>query len=169
MRAEPGTTAPTDPVRDVFRSAVRDVVVLVLAVTVVGTVVGGVVAGGPGVWGGLVGGVIALLFGVATPVTMLRTAESPLSTAMAAVVAGWLGKTFVLLVAVVMLRDSDALNHPVFFCVVAAGLLGSVVVDGRAVLRGRVPYVTPAPRPSADDAASPDDDDAAPAKGRSAT
>jgi len=169
MTTEPGTTAASDPVQGVFRTAVRDVLVLVGVVTVVGTVLGGVIAGGPGVWGGLVGGIIALLAGAATPVTMLRTAGLPLTTAMAAVVAGWLTKTFVVLVAVVVLRDSAALDHRVFFGVVAAGLLGSVVVDGRAVLRGRVPYVTPAPLLAADDAEPDDVDDVGASEDPSAT
>lgn len=150
MTTEPGATqggATTDPVREVFRTAVRDVLVLVAAVTVIGTVLGGVLVGPAGVWGGLVGGAIALLAAAATPVTMLRTAGAPLTTAMAAVVGGWLLKTVVVLIAVVVLRDSEALDHRVFFGVVAAGLLGSVLVDGRAVLRGRVPYVSPAVEP----------------------
>lgn len=149
----------SDPVREVFRRALRDVLVLTAVVTVLGTVIGGIAVGAPGVWGGLVGGLIALLAAAATPVTMLRTAGAPLLTAMLAVMAAWVAKSAVVIAAVALLRGSDWFDARVLFWVAAAGLLGSVLVDGRAVQGGRVPYVTPAeagtPDETADSADSP--------------
>lgn len=155
MTAQPTTTP--DPVRAVFRRALRDVLVLTVVVTAVGTVVGGVLLGAPGVWGGVVGGLIALLTAGATPVTMLRTAGAPLLTAMLAMVAAWVAKSLVVICSVALLRGSEWFDARVLFGVAAAALLGSVLVDARAVQGGRVPYVTPAPAPAdGDPAASPD-------------
>lgn len=151
MTSDPvGAPAP-DPVREVFRTAVRDVLVLTAALTVVGAVVGALVSGAPGLWGGLVGGLVVLVAAATTPVTMLRTAGAPLTTAMAAAAAGWFVKTAIVLVAVLVLRGTDVLDKRVLALVVVVGLLGSVVLDGRAVQRGRVPYVTPAADGGTDD------------------
>ncbi len=141
----------SDPVREVFRRALRDVLVLTAVVTVLGTVIGGVAVGAAGVWGGVVGGVLALLAAAATPVTMLRTAGASLMTAMLAVMAAWVAKSAVVIAAVALLRGSDWFDARVLFWVAAAGLLGSVLVDGRAVQGGRVPYVTPEATSEADD------------------
>ncbi len=146
-----------DPVREVFRRALRDVLVLTAVVTVLGTVVGGLVAGAPGAWGGVVGGAIALAAAAATPVTMLKTAGAPLMTAMLAVMGAWVVKSAVVIAAVALLRGSDWFDAPVLFWVAAAGLLGSVLVDGRAVQNGRVPYVTSEAAPRASEAPSASD------------
>lgn len=143
-----GTTSgeeATAPLRAVFRTAVRDVVVLTVVATVLGAVLGGFLVGERGVWGGVLGGAVALLVAGATPVTMLLTARSSLTVAMAAVAGGWLVKTVIVLIAVVLLTDADVVDGRVFAAVVVVGLLGSVAVDARAVAAGRVPYVDPAP------------------------
>ena len=72
---------------------------------------------------------------------MLLTARASLTAAMAAVAGGWLVKTVIVLVAVVALRGADLVDPRVLTLVVVAGLLGSVAVDARAVLSGRVPYI----------------------------
>jgi hypothetical protein len=133
-----------EPLRGVFRTALRDVLVLTAAVTVLGTVLGGVLVGTSGTLAGLVGGAVVLLVAGTTPLTMLRTAAASLTTAMAAVVGAWLVKTVIVLVAVVALRGSDAVDRRVFAWVVVTGLVCSVVTDARAVQAGRVPYVDPA-------------------------
>jgi hypothetical protein len=138
------TGAPVDrsaPLREVFRTAVRDVVVLTAVLTVLGAGVGSAVADQRGLHGGLLGAAVVLLVGATTPVTMLLTAGSSLTAAMAAVAGGWLVKTVIVLVGVVMIRGTDVVDARVFGLVVVVGLLGSVAVDGRAVLAGRVPYV----------------------------
>ncbi len=144
------------PLRAVFRTAVRDVVVLTVVVTVLGAAIGGAVAGTPGLWGGLLGGAIALVAAATTPVTMLATARSSLTTAMAAVAGGWLVKTAIVLIAGLALRGVD-MDRKVFVIVVAVGLLGSVAVDARAVAAGRVPYVDgPLPPAAGDPDATPE-------------
>lgn len=152
------TETPGDrsaPLRSVFRTAVRDVVVLTVVLTVLGAAIGGAVADQRGVLGGLLGGGVVLLVGATTPVTMLLTARSSLTVALAAVAGGWLVKTVIVLVGVVGIRGADLVDARVFGLVVVVGLLGSVAVDGRAVLAGRVPYldvVEPVTKDDADDA-----------------
>jgi len=136
--AEPTTS---DAMRAVFRTALRDVLLLTVAVTVVGTVLGVVLVGQRGLWGGILGGVVVLLVGGTTPITMLLTARASLTAALGAVAGGWLVKTVIVLVAVVALRGADLVDPRVLTLVVVAGLLGSVAVDARAVLSGRVPYI----------------------------
>jgi hypothetical protein len=138
------TATPVDrsaPLRRVFRTAVRDVVVLTVVLTVLGAAVGSAVADQRGLLGGLLGGAVVLLVGATTPVTMLLTAGSSLTAAMAAVAGGWLAKTVIVLVGVLAIRGADLVDTRVFGLVVVVGLLGSVAVDGRAVLAGRVPYL----------------------------
>lgn len=136
-----GTSDRAAPLRNVFRTAVRDVLVLTFVLTVLGTAIGGAVAGQQGVLGGLLGGAAVLLVGATTPVTMLLTAGSSLTAAMGAVAGGWLLKTVIVLVGVVAIRGGDLVDARVFGLVVVVGLLGSVALDARAVLAGRVPYL----------------------------
>lgn len=138
-----GSTA--DEVRRMLRRAMRDVVLLTAAVTVVGAVIGWVVAGGPGLWGGLIGGGVAMGVAVTTVAVMLATADAPVATSGAVALGSWVLKAVVLLVAFVALRSTDLVDRAVFAVVIVVGMLGSLVVDLRAVLGARVPNVEPDP------------------------
>lgn len=138
-----GSTA--DEVRRVLRRAMRDVVLLTAAVTAVGAVLGWVVAGGPGLWGGLIGGGVAMGVAVTTVAVMLATADAPVATSGAVALGAWVLKAVVLLVAFVALRSTDLVDRAVFAVVIVVGMLGSLVVDLRAVLGARVPNVEPDP------------------------
>ena len=138
-----GSTA--DEVRRMLRRAMRDVVVLTAAVTLIGAAVGWLVAGGPGVWGGLIGGGVAMAVAVTTVAVMLATADAPVATSGAVALGAWVLKAVVLLVAFVALRSTDLVDRAVFAVVIVVGMLGSLVVDLRAVLGARVPNVEPDP------------------------
>lgn len=139
----------TDPaagaVRDVLRRALRDMLVLVGVLAVVGVLAGWAVAGTPGVWGALVGVGVALLFSGTTVLSMLRTAGSPPATTAAVVLGAWLAKMVVLVAIFVVLSGQDFYDRVVLVVVLLVGVLGSVYLDYRAVVRGRVPYTAPAP------------------------
>lgn len=134
--------------RQVFRRAVRDVVVGAAILTAVAALVGVLVAGVPGLWGGLAGGVVGGVLAATTPLTMLGTARSSITAALAGAVGGWLLAAAVLVLAVVGLRATGAVHMPVFGVTVAVGLLAAVALQMRAVQAGRVPYVSPAERSS---------------------
>ena len=130
-------------VRAVFRTALRDVLVLLGALTVLGVAIGAVVAGVPGVWGALLGVAVALVFSATTVWTMLRTVDSSPTTTAAVVMGSWLAKMVVLIVILVVLRGMDFYDRWVFAGVLLVGVIGSAVLDYRAVNRGRIPYVEP--------------------------
>ena len=122
----------------VFRRALRDVLILLAVLLVVGLAVGGLAAGGHGVWGALIGWALAAVFSTTTIVAMLRTARSS-----PAVMGTWLAKVLLVIVALAVLRPLDFYSAPVLGAVLAIGVIGSAVLDYRAVSTGRVPYVEP--------------------------
>jgi hypothetical protein len=138
-------TAPVpDAARDVFRAALRDMLVLLAVLTVLGVGIGYLVAGGPGAWGAVIGVGLALVFSGTTVLSMLKTARSSATTMAAVVLGAWLGKFAVLIAVLAVLRDKDFYSRVVLAIVLVVGVLGSAVLDYRAVRNGRVPYVTPA-------------------------
>jgi len=143
-RAAEVTQAP-DPVRAVFRTALRDMLLLLGPLAVLGVGAGALVAGLPGVWGALLGIAVALLFSGSTIVSMLVTARSSVATTGAVITGAWLAKMIVVIALLAVLRELDFYHHTVFGVVLLAGVLGSALLDYRAVSRGRVPYVQPTP------------------------
>ena len=138
-----GPPGAGDPVHAVFRRALRDMLVLVAVLAVVGIGVGALVAGVPGVWGAAIGVALALLFSGTTVVSMLRTAHSTRTTTTAVELGAWLAKMVVLIDVFAVLDRYDFYHRGVLVAVVLVGVLGSVLIDYRAVARGHVPYVTP--------------------------
>lgn len=142
----PARTSSSAAADAVFRRALRDMLVLLAVLSVLGVGIGWLVAGSAGVWGALIGVGLALVFSGTTVVSMLRTAHSS-PQAMAGVVMGaWLGKVIVVIVVLAVLRDLDFYDRTVLAVVLLAGVLGSAVLDYRAVANGRIPYVEPADR-----------------------
>jgi len=127
----------------VFRRALRDMTWLVGGVTVVGVAVGALVAGTPGVWGALIGAAIALVFSGTTTLSMLATSGTDPGRMMAVIMGTWLGKLAVVIVVLAVLRGQDFYDRYVLAAVVAVAVIGSALLDYRAVSRGRVPYVSP--------------------------
>ncbi|QGQ21080.1 hypothetical protein GC089_13305 [Cellulomonas sp. JZ18] len=126
-----------------FRRALRDTVVLLAVLAVLGVGVGALVAGVPGVWGALIGVGLALVFSATTVVAMLRTLDSSPNTMAAVVMGTWLAKVLVVIVVLALVRDLEFYSRGVLAAVLALGVVGSAVLDFRAVNGGRVPYVEP--------------------------
>ena len=59
---------------------------------------------------------------------------------MAVVMGAWLVKLVVIVAVLVVLKQFDFYNPVVLFLVSIAGVIGSAVLDARAVQRGRVGY-----------------------------
>ena len=139
----PTPTGSGSAAEAVFRRALRDVAILLAALLVLGLLVGGLVAKLPGVWGALIGWALAAVFSTTTIVAMIRTARST-PAAMAGLVMGtWLAKVLVVVVVLAVLRPLDFYSAPVLGGVLAIAVIGSAVLDYRAVTLGRVPYVEP--------------------------
>lgn len=143
MSDEPAGRPSASAAEAVFRRALRDVLVLLAVLLVLGLVVGGLAAGLPGVWGALIGWGLAVVFSTTTIVAMIRTVRSS-PAAMAGVVMGtWLAKVLVVVVVLAVLRPLDFYSAPVLGALLAVAVVGSAVLDYRAVTLGRVPYVEP--------------------------
>jgi hypothetical protein len=128
----------------VFRQALRDMLVLLAGLTVLGVLIGYLVAGLPGVWGALIGVGVALLFSGTTVVSVQRTTHSAPATMMAVILGAWLAKIIIVIVLLVALKPLDFYNPQVLAIVMLLGVIGSAVLDARAVSRGRVGYFEPA-------------------------
>lgn len=145
-----GTAGGDAPVRsttssDVFHVALRSMLWLLVALTVIGGAAGWAVAAAPGVWGALIGVAITLVFSGTTVVAMLRTARSDATTTAVVVLGSWLGKMLVVIVVLAALRGRDFYDRIVLAAVLTIGVIGSAVLDFRAVQQGRVPYVETPP------------------------
>ena len=137
---------PSSAAAAVFRRALRDVLILLAALAVLGVGVGALAAGRPGVWGALVGVGLALVFSGTTIVSMLVTSRASAARLAAVVLGAWLGKVLVVIVVLAFIQDRDFYDRPVLAVVLLVGVVGSAVLDYRAVSRGRVPYVEPGVR-----------------------
>lgn len=146
--ATEGPTVGSEPVREVFRRAFRDMLVLVGVLAVVGVGVGALVADPPaaGVWAAVIAVAVTLVFSGSTVLAMLLTSRSSMAAASGALVGSWIVKMLVLIVVFAALRGADFYHRGVFVTVVLVGVLGSVLLDYRAVARARVPYVEPRAR-----------------------
>ncbi|PVU83649.1 hypothetical protein DDP54_12320 [Cellulomonas sp. WB94] len=147
MTTEPRQSAaqpvPSSAAAAVFRRALRDMLVLLAALAVLGVGAGALVAGRPGVWGALIGVGLALVFSGTTIISMLVTARASVQQLAAVVLGAWLGKVLVVIVVLALIQDRDFYDKPVLAVVLLVGVVGSAVLDYRAVSRGRVPYVEP--------------------------
>lgn len=141
--ARPAATGSAPAVRAVLRRALRDMLVLVAVLAVLGIAVGAAVSGTAGVWGAVIGVVVALVFSGTTVLSMLATADASAATTGAVVLGAWLAKMFVLVVALAVLDDQTFYDRTVLVVVLVLAVLGSAVLDYRAVVAGRVPYVVP--------------------------
>lgn len=129
--------------RSILRRAMRDTLVLVLSLLVLGGVVGALTVGAAGVWGAVLGAAVAAFFCGTTIWSMQRTVGAPPAQMAAFVMGAWLAKIVVLLVVLVLLRGAEFYDPYVFGAVLLVGVVGSALLDYRAVARGRVPYVQP--------------------------
>jgi hypothetical protein len=115
------------------------------AIAVVAGLIGLLVAGGSGLLSGLVGASFALVFlGVTALSLMIAGRFSGLGTNafFAALLAGWLVKFVVFLVAMLALRDQPWVQPYVLFGAIVSTVLSSLVVDAVVVGRARIPLDT---------------------------
>ena len=116
------------------------------AVAIVAGSLGFLVAGLPGLVGGLLGAALSGIFLGITAVSMLvagRVAQGDSThPAFFGIVIGvWLLKLIVFIVVEVLLRSQHWFDPLVFFWTIVVVVIGSLVLDGVAMYRARVPYV----------------------------
>lgn len=126
--------------------------ILTVAVAAIGSVVGLLVAGAGGLASALVGaGLTALFMGFTALSIVLATRLTrgkPGSMIYFGVILGMWALKFVVFIAILLLvRGQDWLNPYVFFVVVVAAVIGSLVADVVALAGARIPYVGNIPLP----------------------
>lgn len=142
-----------DTAATVRRRALSLGATVAVATAVVAAVVGFLVAGGPGLLSGLVGSAFALLLLGVTATSLLvagRFQGLGSNVFFAALLAGWLVKFVVLLVAMLSLRSQPWVVPGMLFAAIVATVLASLVIDA-VVVTGAVPpptgpAATPAPK-----------------------
>lgn len=134
-------TDPFDSAASVLRRALSLGAIVALAIAVVFAIVGVVVAGVPGLISGLVGSAFALLFLGVTALSLLiagRFQGLGTNAFFAALLAGWLVKFVVFLVAMLALRDQPWVVPEMLFAAIVTTVLASLVVDAVVVSRARI-------------------------------
>ena len=133
------------PGNPILTTALRWGGVFAAALAVVAGGVGWLVAGAPGLWAGLLGAALAFGFLGLTAGSILlgrrATVGDPNSPVFYGIVLGaWLLKLIVFFLFLFWLRGQSWLDPWVFFLTVIVAVLGSLVIDGLAFVRTRVPY-----------------------------
>lgn len=129
--------------KEIFQSSMRALLWLLGGLTILGVVVGYLVGGLPGIWGALLGVGVALVFSGTTIWSMLHTADKSPNYTMAVVLGAWIGKMFFFVIILAVLGQFDFYHRVVFAVVILLGVIGSALLDMRAVTKARQPYVTP--------------------------
>lgn len=135
-------TTSFDTAGTVLRKALTFGALVAAAIAVVAAVVGLIVAGVPGLVSGLVGSGFALLFLGVTALSLLvagRFQGLGTNAFFAALLAGWLVKFVVFLVAMLSLRGQPWVVPGMLFAAIVATVLASLVVDAVVVSRARIP------------------------------
>lgn len=137
---------PAHVTKEIFHSALKSMLLLVVVVLIVGSGLGYLFAGIPGVWSALLAVGVTLIFSGTTIWSMLFTADKAPNTTMAVVLGAWVAKMGILLVILAVLNTQDFYHKTTFGIIVLVAVFGSALLDMRAVIKGRMPYVTPVER-----------------------
>jgi hypothetical protein len=93
--------------------------------------------GPPGLWGGLSGGAVTFAFCGTTVAVMGATMRRSVPVQSAWIVGSWIAKTFLVLAAFLVLEGVNGVDRTVLGATVLVGVLGSLALDARLVLRAR--------------------------------
>jgi F0F1-type ATP synthase assembly protein I len=132
-----------DRAQAAFGMALRFLFWLVGALAVVGGAVGFVVDGWSGVASALVGVGLALFFSGTTVISVQRTASHPPAQMAMVIMGAWVLKMLVMFVVLAVVSRQSWLQPVVLGLVATVGVIGSAVLDARAISRARIPYLDP--------------------------
>jgi hypothetical protein len=121
-----------------FARLLRQLIAWVVVLLVLGMGVGFLVQGTPGLLGGTIGAGVTLVFCGTTAGVMGATMHRPVATQSALLVVSWIAKMIVLLAVFIAVDAVDSVSRPVLGVTVLVGVVGSLVLDIRLVLRSRV-------------------------------
>lgn len=121
--------------------------IVTAALAVIIGIVGLVVAGTPGLFSGLIGVVLGALFLAITGASILianRWNGDPIYPTLffAIVLGGWVIKFIVFIIALVMVKNSDWVERPIFFIGLVVSVIATLVVDVIVMKSMRIPYVS---------------------------
>ncbi|GEK85069.1 hypothetical protein LG322_06200 [Microbacterium aerolatum] len=141
---EPSAAPAINPV---LRTVLLWTGIAAVALIVLGGGIGYLVAGADGLWSGLAGVGLAVIFLVLTPISVLVAnrwygKEMFATVFFGIVMGGWLLKLVIFIVAIVILRGQSWVVPEVIFLSLVAGIVVSLVIDGVAFTRLRVPHVS---------------------------
>jgi hypothetical protein len=125
------------PIR--YGALVAQLVVWCALVGVAGAAIGQATAGRPGLLGALAGAGLTVLFCASTALVMGLTRDKPLAVQSAWLVGSWLAKMVLLMAAFAVMGRGEWYSRPAFGVSVLVGVLGSLALDARVVLKSRVP------------------------------
>ncbi|MDR3202238.1 MAG: hypothetical protein LBT54_03800 [Bifidobacteriaceae bacterium] len=121
-----------------FGRLARALGLLALGVAVASGIVGYALAGRSGLWGALIGAGLTGAFCGSTAVVMAATAKRPMAATSAGVVIAWVGKMVLLVGAMLALDGRDFFDRTVLGVTVVVGVVGSLALDARVVLKARI-------------------------------
>ncbi len=134
-------TITPDAAQGAFRRALRVLLWLVGGLAVVGGVVGFVVDGWTGLASAMVGVLLTLFFSGTTVVSVQRTAGQDPARMVMVIMGAWLVKMLVVFVVLAVLSRMGWVQPMVLGLTLAVGVVGSALLDYRAVAGARMPYV----------------------------
>jgi ATP synthase protein I len=130
-------------VRQLADEMFRGALWLTVATVVVGMIVSAVLAGLSGLLGALVGGGVACASSLATLLVMRKTAALDVHFVMAAALGGFVGKMFVLLIVMILLRDVPMFDQKALALTMLATVVIAAAAEARASKKSRFPMTIP--------------------------
>ncbi|MDR2380622.1 MAG: hypothetical protein LBE08_05520 [Bifidobacteriaceae bacterium] len=120
-----------------YRRITRGLGLLAAALAVVGGAVGYWLAGGPGLIGALIAAAITGAFFTSSGLVMhfSKTAAAQARN----LLITWFAKLIVLFGVLLAMNSAEFINRPVFGVTILAGIIGSLVLEGRVVWSARIP------------------------------
>lgn len=134
---------PAHVTKEIFNAALKSMLILVAVVLVVGSGLGYLFAGLPGLWAALMAVGVTLIFSGTTIVSMIYTTDKSPNTTMAVVLGAWVGKMAFFVVVLALLSGATFYHKLTFGIIVLVSVFASAILDMRAVIKGRMPYVQP--------------------------
>ncbi|WP_062302558.1 hypothetical protein [Demequina subtropica] len=128
-----------------YRRAIALIAIVLAVIAVVGAVIAWVVAGPAAAGAALIGAGVAALGAIPTPVAMLVGHRKPPHVMAGIVAFSWLGKMFVIIVALLLLKNVESFHKAAFAATAVTGIVASLVVDVTTMRKARIPYVQPGP------------------------
>jgi hypothetical protein len=124
-----------------FTKILKQGAFLIGGIAVVGGAVGFLVASMAGLISALIGAGMALVFVSMTALSVWLGGKLSLGGFFGVVLGGWLLKLLLFIGLVVLLKGASFIVGPILFICVVISVIGSLILDGLAVLKTRIPTV----------------------------